>query len=70
MSNGEDDRNNGYACPKCGSHKCPCYESRFRPHFKYRWRRRECEDCGLRFTTFEVWKEDYIGRLAYHRASA
>ena len=58
MSKREKAGNNGYRCPECGSHRAMCYESRFSPKYGYRRRRRECEACGHRFSTYEVLMED------------
>lgn len=43
-------------CDKCGSDQIKVYNSR--ETMGIRWRGRECMDCGNRFTTYEISKED------------
>jgi transcriptional repressor NrdR len=40
-------------CPKCGGTQTKVLDSRFVESYNQIRRRRECENCGYRFTTFE-----------------
>lgn len=41
-------------CPKCGSGSTWVVSSKIHKLHNYKWRRRECQVCGHRFTTYEV----------------
>ena len=41
-------------CPRCNSKKTYVIDSRYSNAIKGARRRRRCEDCGFRFTTYEV----------------
>lgn len=45
-------------CPNCGSEEQVCIDSRM---YKNNWqrRRRECNHCGTRWTTFEISAQEY-----------
>ena len=45
----------GVACPKCNSTESQCLERR--PSGATAKRRRECQQCGTRFTTYELTSE-------------
>lgn len=40
-------------CPECGSNQTWCFDSRHSKDEKTIWRRRRCNDCGHRWTTYE-----------------
>ena len=44
-------------CPRCGGYQCKCIDSRLDSVSNERRRRYEC-DCGHRFTTMELTKQD------------
>jgi transcriptional regulator NrdR family protein len=51
-----------FGCPRCGSHAAQrVTDSRMKAD--YIWRRRECEVCGVRYTTREVVVDDDATRL-------
>ena len=61
-------------CPKCGCEYTLVVESRKDTHESnmsgYIRRRRECEKCGERFTTYEMTKDDYNAFLQFKRILA
>ena len=44
-------------CPSCGWNKVKVYDSR--SHQALKWRRRECQECGYRWSTVEMDQEQY-----------
>lgn len=57
----EQDLNPGIACRRCGCSHVPAYKSvdvRSRT-----MRYRECRNCGARFTTYEAFGRDVVGRV-------
>lgn len=46
-------------CPKCQSRHLSVIDSRKQEDTEYLFRRRQCEDCGHRFSTAEIPKEQY-----------
>jgi transcriptional regulator NrdR family protein len=49
----------GLDCPNCSSPLCRVVDSRPRENKDVRYRRHLCEECGHRFTTYEVRAEEY-----------
>lgn len=45
-------------CPFCGSYQTIVLDSRQHEQFNRRYRRYYCSDCGKRFTSYEVTKEE------------
>ena len=58
-------------CPKCNCEYTVVVDSRSSGHDMimdgYIRRRRECEKCGERFTTYEVTKKDYEAYIEFKR---
>lgn len=58
-------------CPKCNCEYTLVIDSRGTGHDSsmdgYIRRRRECEKCGERFTTYEVTKKDYDAYIEFQR---
>lgn len=58
-------------CPKCNCEYTAVVDSRSSGHDMimdgYIRRRRECEKCGERFTTYEVTKKDYEAYIEFKR---
>lgn len=46
-------------CTKCGGYNVSAHNTRYNSFDKYVRRRIFCEDCGERYTTYEVTEEDF-----------
>lgn len=60
-------RGEAVKCIKCGGYNVYCVDSRDKAETVYR--RRECIDCGARFTTIEIYRPDSIKIDSYEQLS-